>query len=261
MCKIKIYLDDLREAPIGWVRTKTAKETINILELNKNIDILSLDHDLGDEKIDNCGTGYDVLLWIENKVATTNYKPPRVIKTHSANVSARQKMDLAIIAIDNIYRSKNEPKIAEIVPVQWIHVDDGLPIIPLTQFAISVLIIMYDYQYAEACKCLGWEVYHASYGATTDREGVKSKYFKHSDKEFDFMCLEHLGEGTDWCPTVSPVVYWAYYPNIPSNPKLSKEVKRYIAFDKFREEHEEELKDKTFFEMQEAFNNYNKICK
>lgn len=49
---------------------------------------LSLDHDHGD---DERGTGYDVVLWIEEAVMTRGFKPPK-ITVHSANSSARIKM-------------------------------------------------------------------------------------------------------------------------------------------------------------------------
>jgi len=58
---------------------------------------ISLDHDLGN---DERGTGYDVVLWIEEQVITKGFQPP-VIKVHSANASARQKMQLGI---ENIYK-------------------------------------------------------------------------------------------------------------------------------------------------------------
>ncbi len=59
---------------------------------------LSLDHDLGD---DERGTGYDVLLWVEQMSMQSGFTPPR-IDVHSANVSARQKMEAAIAKIRRI---------------------------------------------------------------------------------------------------------------------------------------------------------------
>lgn len=59
---------------------------------------LSLDHDLGD---DARGTGYTVLLWLEEQVALHGMSPPR-IQVHSANTSARQKMEAAIDAIQRL---------------------------------------------------------------------------------------------------------------------------------------------------------------
>ena len=65
---MKIYLDDIRTEPDGWVSAKTAQEAIELLKSN-NISKISLDHDLGDDKN---GTGYDVILWI---VRDQKYSP------------------------------------------------------------------------------------------------------------------------------------------------------------------------------------------
>ena len=91
---MKVYLDDERETPDGWVRVYWPDEAIELLKTGDVVEI-SLDHDLGnDEK----GTGYDVVLWLEEAVITRNFKPP-LIKIHSANSSAREKMELGIQSI------------------------------------------------------------------------------------------------------------------------------------------------------------------
>lgn len=94
---MKIFLDDLRPAPSNWKLLKFPKEVINHLKSGQ-VTELSLDHDLGDDE--KIGTGYDVLLWIEKQVYLHNFKPP-IIKVHSANVSARIKMEKAIVQINN----------------------------------------------------------------------------------------------------------------------------------------------------------------
>lgn len=43
---MKIYLDDIREAPEGWIRTMTVDATFELLKYNK-VEALSLDNDLG----------------------------------------------------------------------------------------------------------------------------------------------------------------------------------------------------------------------
>jgi hypothetical protein len=97
---VKIYLDDERVAPNDWVHTHTAKQTIALLENGVVVTHLSLDHDLGDEK--EVGTGYDVLLWMEEEVYTNRYYlPPPTITVHSANSGARPKMESAIESIKN----------------------------------------------------------------------------------------------------------------------------------------------------------------
>ena len=94
---MKVYLDDERPTPKGWKRTFTVAETISLLETG-NVTELSLDHDLGN---DDLGTGYDVILWIEEAVYLQNFTPPKIY-VHSANSSARQKMLLGIQAIEKM---------------------------------------------------------------------------------------------------------------------------------------------------------------
>lgn len=84
---MKVYLDDKRITPIGYSRVYWPEEAIELLKTGEVTEI-SLDHDLGD---DEHGTGYDVVLWIEEQVYLNNFKPP-IIKVHSDNSSARDKM-------------------------------------------------------------------------------------------------------------------------------------------------------------------------
>jgi len=98
---MKIFLDDERECPAGWLHVRTPAECIHFLKNNpKDISDLSLDHDLGDDA--GIGTGYDVLLWLEEKVALEGFIPPRNIIVHSSNASARVKMENAIKSIRRI---------------------------------------------------------------------------------------------------------------------------------------------------------------
>ena len=92
---MKVYLDDERETPEGWVRVYWPHEAIELLKTGK-VEEISLDHDLGD---DEKGTGYDVVTWVEEAVVTQGFTPP-IMRVHSANSSARQKMELGIKAIE-----------------------------------------------------------------------------------------------------------------------------------------------------------------
>ncbi len=94
---MKVFLDDVRVAPDGWVPARWPQEVIALLEQG-GVEELSLDHDLGD---DTRGTGYDVLLWIEEAVATRGFRPP-LVRAHSANSSARQRMEAAIRSIERL---------------------------------------------------------------------------------------------------------------------------------------------------------------
>jgi hypothetical protein len=95
---MKIYLDDERPTPEGWVRAYWPEEVIRLLQAG-GVNELSLDHDLGD---DQRGTGYDVILWIEEAVALRGFISPK-ISVHSANSSARQKMLAGIDSIQKIW--------------------------------------------------------------------------------------------------------------------------------------------------------------
>ena len=92
---MKVYLDDERTTPDGWHRVYSPNEAIDLLQTG-DVTEISLDHDLGD---DDRGTGYDVVLWIEEQVALHGFVPP-VMKVHLANVSARTKMENGIRAIE-----------------------------------------------------------------------------------------------------------------------------------------------------------------
>lgn len=94
---MRVFLDDERTTPNGWVRVYWPNEAIKLLETGMVAE-LSLDHDLGD---DERGTGYDVVLWIEEAVALRDFKPPK-ITVHSANSSAREKMVAGIRTIERM---------------------------------------------------------------------------------------------------------------------------------------------------------------
>ena len=96
---MKVFLDDERATPEGWVRAYWPDEVIQLLESGEVTD-LSLDHDLGD---DERGTGYDVILWVEEAVATRSFVPPS-LAVHSANSAARQRMEAGIRSIERLAR-------------------------------------------------------------------------------------------------------------------------------------------------------------
>jgi Cyclic-phosphate processing Receiver domain len=80
-----------------WV--KTPQEAVELLKSGE-VEELSLDHDLGlTEESGREQTGYDVLLWIEEQVATAGFRPPRLV-VHSANPPAHERMQRAIDAIN-----------------------------------------------------------------------------------------------------------------------------------------------------------------
>lgn len=102
---MKVFLDDERPTPAGWTAARWPDEVIALLETGQVTDV-SLDHDLGD---DARGTGYDVIVWIEEVVAIRGFVPPRIF-VHSANPTARQRMALGIAAIERLARRNLETR-------------------------------------------------------------------------------------------------------------------------------------------------------
>jgi len=98
---MKVYLDDERPTPTGWERVYWPDEAIELLKTGM-VEEISLDHDLG---CDERGNGYDVVLWIEEAVFVDGFIPPKMF-VHSANISAKEKMELGIRSIEA--RIKND---------------------------------------------------------------------------------------------------------------------------------------------------------
>jgi len=93
---MKVWLDDCRPAPSGWVWVKWPRDAIRLLQ-DYEVTHLSLDHDLGNDEV--IGTGYDVVLWLEEKAHTKGTKLPSSISIHTANSSARTKMQAGVDSI------------------------------------------------------------------------------------------------------------------------------------------------------------------
>lgn len=93
---INVWLDDERMAPSGWIHFKTVPELISFYEKNYyRIAEMSLDHDLGE----NTPTGYDFVLWLEEKIHFGKYNNIPNIKVHSANPVGRRRMNQALDSI------------------------------------------------------------------------------------------------------------------------------------------------------------------
>ena len=89
---MRVWLDDIRDAPRGWVRAFTPEEVIALLQLGEVTEV-SLDHDLGLDGGESERTGYTVLLWLEMEVGTGRWRRlvPE-ITVHSGNPVGRDCM-------------------------------------------------------------------------------------------------------------------------------------------------------------------------
>ena len=78
---IKVFLDDLRKPFKDFQLVKNYDECIKLLDV-KNVEIISLDHDLGTKK-----SGYDVAMYmVKNNIY------PKQIYIHSANPVGAQNI-------------------------------------------------------------------------------------------------------------------------------------------------------------------------
>ncbi len=85
---MKIWVDDLREVPKGYIGTKSVNETISLIEKmeieGEQIELIDLDHDLGDyvsqggdaikilDYLAERGTFYPILIHTANPVGRAN---------------------------------------------------------------------------------------------------------------------------------------------------------------------------------------------
>jgi hypothetical protein len=101
---LRVWLDDVRKAPEGWVHVKTPEEAIDLLRSGE-VEEISLDHDLGLTTAERERTGYDVLAWLEEGVATGTWQHglPK-IHVHSANPVGWRRMGQAIRSINRLAR-------------------------------------------------------------------------------------------------------------------------------------------------------------
>ena len=89
----RIWLDDIREAPAGFVSCKSVNEAKAVVkkleERNEEIELISCDHDLGDFACDG-GDGIKLLDWL---VERETFYP---IELHTMNIVGRMNMQREI---------------------------------------------------------------------------------------------------------------------------------------------------------------------
>lgn len=91
--KINLYVDDLRDCPKEFEIARTMNEAIGFFE-QFEINILSLDHDLGeDENGKLLPTGYDLVKWICENGGRANK-----IYLHTDNPVGRENMYQTLLA-------------------------------------------------------------------------------------------------------------------------------------------------------------------
>ncbi len=100
---VRIWLDDIRTPPDGWIWAKTAHEAIQYISA-RNVSEVSLDHDLGAED-DAENSGYAVAKYIE-RAAYLGQIPRIRWSVHSANPVGRKNMEAALKKADSFWDSQ-----------------------------------------------------------------------------------------------------------------------------------------------------------
>ena len=93
---IRIWLDDIRPAPEGWLWVKTVEDFTDAMTAYRgHVVAVSFDHDLGEDE----ASGHGAAAWLEIACVTDGYPVPREMACHSANPVGRQRIDAAIAGI------------------------------------------------------------------------------------------------------------------------------------------------------------------
>lgn len=162
---MKVYLDDERTTPEGWIRVYTASQAIELLK-TRCVSELSLDNDLGEELEE----GYTVADWLEEQVFLDITFPIPSMIVHSANSARIAYMKRAFNSIMSIRAQQNE-ELAMKYEV-WQYEDNSIAIFPVSNASAKATlssnaclirtIIAKDWHEAmvEHHKLMGWEPYN-----------------------------------------------------------------------------------------------------
>ncbi len=95
---MRIFLDDVRECPIGWVACRTAEQAIEFLRMGDYyVEEISFDHDLGTEL-----TGNSVAQEIERQVVYCGRTHIPKWKIHSSNPVGRKNIEQTMKAAERL---------------------------------------------------------------------------------------------------------------------------------------------------------------
>lgn len=99
---LRLWLDDERPAPPGWVHARTA-DAAKLVLLTGQVVEASFDHDLGAGE-----SGYDVLNWLEERSTLGEGIAPATIRVHTANPPGRRRMEQVTASIARLMQLMNE---------------------------------------------------------------------------------------------------------------------------------------------------------
>jgi len=94
---IKLYLDDLRRIPYGFVEIRSYTEFVKYITQYGLPNFISFDHDLGLEE-----SGYDCAKWLVNYCLDSNERLPDFV-VHSQNPVGKQNIESILNNFKNRY--------------------------------------------------------------------------------------------------------------------------------------------------------------
>jgi len=104
---MKLWIDDIRRPSANWIWAKSATEAIRIcIDYGlENIELISLDHDLGEGMM----TGYDFMTWLEERIVVHQDAYPKV-KAHTMNPVGRDNIMRAVQALNRRVFGYDDPE-------------------------------------------------------------------------------------------------------------------------------------------------------
>lgn len=110
----KLYLDDVRPIPEGWIGVRNYDEFVKIVKEKGIPSEVSFDHDLGEDVAIHLASkgiskrkaratkkgvknGYDCVKWFLNHLTENNLNPDMIFKVHSMNPVGRERITLLIL--------------------------------------------------------------------------------------------------------------------------------------------------------------------
>lgn len=92
---MKIYVDDIRKTPEGYIRTYSVKETIILIKTamayDDKIEEISLDFDAGEYSLYD-GDYIKILEWLEELKYVEGKEPCKLFYLHTGNPVGRERM-------------------------------------------------------------------------------------------------------------------------------------------------------------------------
>jgi hypothetical protein len=115
---MKLFVDDERQPPDGtWNVVRSAELALAFLQASIfQVELLSLDHDLGEPKDTN--NGHRIACWLEEQVFRNGLTPPPVLQVHSGNSVGATNILAAFNSIARFCRDNGMkvPEVRRILP-------------------------------------------------------------------------------------------------------------------------------------------------